>query len=155
MALAYLLGKASAKLLNINFNIPLILVLSLIPDIDLIFEFLLKSEIHRGPTHSIIIAILVFIPFFALYRQKATPYFAAIASHSLIGDFLIGGEIQILWPLSLNQYGLHESGFPYINIYHPITIAFELTLFAIAIIIMFKTRDLSRLFRNIKLKLEF
>ena len=148
MALAYLLGKASAKLSKVNFNIPLILVLSIIPDIDIIFQFLFKSEIHRGPTHSIIIATIVFIPFFVLYRQKAIPYFAALASHSLIGDFLIGGHLQLLWPLSSNEFG-----FPYINIYNPINIALEFTLFAIATIIMFKTRDLFLLFRNRKLNL--
>jgi membrane-bound metal-dependent hydrolase YbcI (DUF457 family) len=152
MALAYLLGKASAKLLKVNLNIPLILVLSIIPDIDILFEPLI-ADIHRGPTHSIIAAILVFIPFFLLYRQRATPYFAAVASHSLIGDFLIGGQIQLLWPLSTNEFGLHELGFPYINIYDPINIALEFTLFAIALVVMLKTRDLFHFFRNNKLNL--
>jgi membrane-bound metal-dependent hydrolase YbcI (DUF457 family) len=153
MALAYLLGKASAKLLKVSLNIPLILVLSVIPDIDILLDFLLKSEIHRGPTHSIVVAIVVFIPFFVLYRQKAMPYFAALASHSLIGDFLIGGQVQLLWPLSPNKFGLHELGFPYINIYNPINIALEFTLFAVALIVMLKTRDLFRFFRNNKLNL--
>jgi membrane-bound metal-dependent hydrolase YbcI (DUF457 family) len=148
MAIAYLLGKGSAKLLKVDLNIPLILTLSILPDIDIIFEFLLKSPIHRGPTHSIIMAILVFIPFFLLYRQKAAPYFAALASHSLIGDFLIGGQLQLLWPLSTNKYG-----FSGINIYDPINIALEFTLFIIATSIMFKTRDVFRFFRNSKLNL--
>jgi hypothetical protein len=148
MALAYLLGKASAKLLKVSLNIPLILVLSVIPDIDILFDFLLRSEIHRGPTHSIITTILVFIPFFVLYRQKAMPYFAALASHSLIGDFLIGGQIQLLWPLSTNEFG-----FAGISIYNTISIALELTLFAVALIVMLKTRDLFRFFRNNKLTL--
>ena len=153
MALAYLLGKASAKLLKVSLNIPLILVLSVIPDIDILFDFLLKSEIHRGPTHSIIAAIIVFIPFFVLYRQKAMPYFAALASHSLIGDFLIGGQVQLLWPLSTNEFGPHEFGFPYINIYSPINIALEFTLFTVALIVMLKTRDLFHFFRDNKLTL--
>ena len=153
MALAYLLGKASAKLLKVNINIPLILVLSIIPDIDILFDFLFNSDMHRGPTHSIIVAIVVFIPFFLLYRQRATPYFAALASHSLIGDFLIGGQLQLLWPLSTNEFGAHELGFPYINIYHPINVALEFTLFAIALAVMLKTRDLFHFFRNSKLNL--
>jgi hypothetical protein len=152
MALAYLLAKASGKLLKVNFNIPLVLVLSIIPDIDILFEPLI-ADIHRGPTHSIIVAILVFIPFFVLYRQKAMPYFAALASHFLIGDFLIGGQLQLLWPLSTNEFGLHELGFPYINIYNPINIALEFTLFTIALIVMLKTRDLFQFFRNNKLNL--
>jgi membrane-bound metal-dependent hydrolase YbcI (DUF457 family) len=153
MALAYLLGKASAKFLKVKINIPLILVLSIIPDIDILFDFLFNSETHRGPTHSIIVAIVVFIPFFMLYRQKAVPYFAALASHSLIGDFLIGGQLQLLWPLSTTEFGAHELGFPYINIYDPINIALEFTLFAIALVVMLKTRDLFHFFRNNKLNL--
>ena len=153
MALAYLLGKASAKLLKVNLNIPLVLVLSIIPDIDIFFDFIFKSEIHRGPTHSIIVAIVVFIPFFVLYRQKAMPYFAALLSHSLIGDLLIGGRVQLLWPLSANEFGIREFDFLYINIYNPINIALEFTLFAITVIVMWKTRDFFRFFRNGKLNL--
>jgi hypothetical protein len=124
------------------------MVLSIIPDIDILIGFLLNSDIHRGPTHSIITATLLFIPFFILYRQKAIPYFAALASHSLIGDFFIGGQLQLLWPLSSTEFG-----FTNINIYNPINIALEFTLFTIATIIMFKTRDITRFFRNSKLNL--
>jgi hypothetical protein len=153
MAIAYLLSKGTGRLLKVNFNIPLILVLSLIPDIDIVFEFLLNSPIHRGPTHSLITAILVFVPFFWVYRQKAVPYFAALASHSVIGDSIIGGQLQLLWPLSTQEYGLHELGFPYINIYNPVNIALEFILFVIAVVVMFKTRDIFRFFRNSKLNL--
>jgi hypothetical protein len=153
MALAYLLGKASAKLLKVNLNIPLILVLSVIPDIDILFDFLLKSEIHRGPTHSIITAIIVFIPFFVLYRQETVPYFAALISHSLIADFIIGGQLQLLWPLSTREFGLYDFGFPNIKIDNPVNIILEFTLFAIALLVMLKTRDLFHFFRNNKLTL--
>ncbi len=148
MALAYLLGKASGKLFKVNFNIPLVLVLSIIPDIDIIFQFLLKSDIHRGPTHSIVVAALLFIPVFYFYRQKAVPYFAALASHSLIGDYLIGGQVLLLWPLSSHEFGAYELGLPYINIFNPINVALEFTLFIIATVILFKTRDIFCFFRN-------
>ena len=153
MALGYLIGKGTGKLLKVNINIPLILVLSIIPDIDILFGFLLNSDIHRGPTHSIITAIIVFIPFFMFFRQKATPYFAALASHSLIADFLIGGQIQLLWPLSTSEFGLHELGLPYISIYSPMNVLLEFTLFIIATVIMFRSRDINRFFRNSKLNL--
>jgi hypothetical protein len=144
MALAYLLGKPSAKFLKVNLNIPLILVLSVIPDVDILLGV---SEFHRGPTHSIIAALLVFIPFFIIYRRKAVPYFIALASHSLIGDFFIGGHIMLFWPLSSNFYGNYWF---YISIWNPINIALEWTLFAISTIIMFKTRDLFLFFQNRK-----
>jgi membrane-bound metal-dependent hydrolase YbcI (DUF457 family) len=153
MGLAYLIAKTSGKLLKVNFNLPLVLVLSILPDIDIIFQFLLKSDIHRGPTHSIVAAVIVFIPVFIIYRQKATPYFAALASHSLIGDFLIGGQIQLFWPLSTQEFGLHELGLPLITIDSSINIALELIIFAIATIVMFKTRDMRVFFRKSKLNL--
>jgi hypothetical protein len=148
MALAYILGKTSGKLLKVNFSIPLILVLSIIPDIDIIFAYFLSSPLHRGPTHSLIMATLFFIPFFIIYRQKAAPYFVALASHSLIGDFLIGGQVQLLWPLSASEFGL-----PYINIYSSVNIILEFTLFVIALIVMLTTRDIFQFFRNNKLNL--
>jgi membrane-bound metal-dependent hydrolase YbcI (DUF457 family) len=148
MALAYLLAKGSGKLLKINFNIPLVLVLSIIPDIDIVIGYLLNTEIHRGPTHSIVVAVLVFIPFFLYYRQRATPYFVALASHSVIGDFFIGGQLQLFWPLSTSEFGL-----TYISIYSTVNVVLEFTLFVIATVVMFKAGDIYRFFRNSKLNL--
>ena len=141
MAIAYLIGKGSSKGLRVKLNIPILLVLSILPDIDIIYDFLTGSQIHRGPTHSIVIASLVFIPVFIIFRKKAIPYFLALISHPLIGDFLTGGRLQIFWPLSTNEYGLHELGGPYIDIFSPINIALEVSLFIIATLILYKTGD--------------
>ncbi|MGE5575093.1 MAG: metal-dependent hydrolase, partial [Ignavibacteria bacterium] len=141
MAIAYLLGKGSSKSLRVKLNIPLLLVLSILPDIDIIYDFLTGSEIHRGPTHSIIVAVFAFIPIFIIFRKKAIPYFLALISHPLIGDFLIGGQLQLFWPLSTREYGLHELGGPYINIFDPLNIALELSLFLVATIILYKSGD--------------
>ena len=84
MAIAYLLGKGSSKKLHVNLNIPFLLVLSILPDIDIIYDFLTGSDIHRGPTHSIVVATVAFIPIFIVYRKKAIPYFLALISHPLI-----------------------------------------------------------------------
>jgi membrane-bound metal-dependent hydrolase YbcI (DUF457 family) len=146
MALAYLIAKPSAKILKVNLNIPLILVLSIIPDIDILFGV---SELHRGPTHSIIAMLIIFIPIFAVYRKKAVPYFLALASHSLIADFLIGGQIMLFWPLTTQLFGLRELGL-YIGIQSPINITLEWTLFIASTIIMYKTRDLHQFFQNKK-----
>ena len=146
MALAYLLGKPSAKLLKVNLSIPLLLVLSIIPDIDILF----MPQMHRGPTHSIITAVLVFIPFFIVYRQKAVPYFIALISHSLIGDFLVGGRVMLFWPLTRAEFGLHELGSYYITIENPVNVAFEIILFLAATAIMLKTRDILQFFQNKK-----
>ena len=141
MAIAYLLGKGSSKGLRTKLNIPILLVLSILPDIDIIYDFLTGSEIHRGPTHSIIVAALAFIPIFIIYRKKAIPYFLALISHPLIGDFFIGGRLQLFWPLSTNEFGLHELGSYYISIFSPVNIALELSLFVIATLILYKSSD--------------
>jgi membrane-bound metal-dependent hydrolase YbcI (DUF457 family) len=136
MALGYLLGKASSKFLKVNFNIPAVLVLSILPDIDILFPFIQ----HRGPAHSIIVALIVFIPFFAVYHQRVLPYFFALISHSL-GDFFIGGQIQLFWPVTRQVYGFDISMQSLTNI------ALEWILFLTSILIMFKSKDLFVLFR--------
>jgi membrane-bound metal-dependent hydrolase YbcI (DUF457 family) len=67
MALGYLTSKATAKLTKTQLNIPLILTLSIIPDADILLHGILE---HRGPAHSIIIALLSSTPFFILYRAR-------------------------------------------------------------------------------------
>jgi membrane-bound metal-dependent hydrolase YbcI (DUF457 family) len=143
MAIAYLLGKPAAKILKVNVSIPLLMVLSIIPDIDLI----LIPSMHRGPTHSVITAALIFIPFFIVYRKQAIPYFIALISHSLIGDFITGGRIQLLWPFSRREFGLHELGSYFIDINNPVNVAIELSLFIVATVIMIKSKDIMQFFK--------
>ena len=150
MAIAYLLGKGSSKPLRVKLNIPILLVLSILPDVDIIYDFLTGSEIHRGPTHSIVVATLAFIPIFIIYRKKAIPYFLALISHPLIGDFFIGGKLQLFWPLSTNEYGLHELGSYYIGIFSPVNIALEMTLFVIATLVLYKSGDWKAFFTSNK-----
>ncbi|MCW4003192.1 MAG: metal-dependent hydrolase [Candidatus Bathyarchaeota archaeon] len=153
MAIAYLLGKGSAKLLHVKPNIPALLVLSLLPDADIIYDFLTHSEIHRGPTHSIVVALIVFIPLFTIYRKKAVPYFLALISHAAIADFLIAGQLQLLWPLSTTEFGLNEISSIYINIFSPVNIALELILFLAATAVLYKTGDWRVFFRADKTNL--
>jgi membrane-bound metal-dependent hydrolase YbcI (DUF457 family) len=70
MAIGYLSGRISAKLLATKADIPTLLTLSVIPDVDILFSRFIE---HRGPTHSIIAALIVFAPFLAVYRKKAIP----------------------------------------------------------------------------------
>ena len=141
-ALGYLTGKGSSKVLKAKINVPLLLVASVIPDIDLILQRL-NPELfmHRGPTHSIITMTLLMIPFFIIYRKQAVPYYAALLSHSLLGDFSTGG-IELFWPLSNGWFG---------NDLLPIggltEVVAELVLFAVATTIMFKARDLQTLLK--------
>ncbi len=152
MSLAYLVGTASGKATGTKLNIPLLMVIAILPDIDLAFEELTGILIHRGPTHSLIIAVLVFLPIFVIYRKKALPYFLALLSHSLLGDFLVGGEVQLFWPYP-GMYGLFESGLTNIGIHMAIGALLEVTLFASAMFVMYRTGDLQTFFRNDKTNL--
>jgi membrane-bound metal-dependent hydrolase YbcI (DUF457 family) len=153
MAIAYLLGKGASKKLHVNINIPILLVLSILPDVDIIYDFLTGSNIHRGPTHSVVVAAVAFIPIFIIYRKKAIPYFLALISHPLIGDFFIGGKLQLFWPLSTQRFGLHELGSYYVGITDPVNIALELSLFVIATLVLYKSGDWKVFFKANKTNL--
>lgn len=137
LALGYILSKTSSKVLKTNFNIPTILMLSVIPDIDLLIPFLE----HRGLTHSIVIASIVFIPIFAIYRKKATPYFIALIQHSLIGDYLVEGKTQLLFPLTTQHYGIG------LSIQSQTSIALEWAAFLVSMLVMLAVKDIKIFFQ--------
>jgi hypothetical protein len=137
LALGYLTGKTASKILNVNINIPLIFLMSVLPDIDL----LIPGLHHRGPMHSVIVFCLLFLPIFKLFKKRAIPYFVALIQHSLIGDYLTG-ETQILWPITTNWYGLG------MEITSLTNILIEWTLFLTSTAILFKTRDAWLLFQQ-------
>ena len=129
------MGKASAQKLKVHLNLPLLLTVCILPDIDLILRFLE----HRGPTHSLITALVLTAPFFFTYRKAAVPYFAAVVSHSLIGDFFTGGA-QLFWPVSTTWYGALN-----INVSSSVNASLELILFVISLGVLVKTGDLRRI----------
>jgi len=138
MALGYILGKASAKFLKKDINVAAVMVLSVIPDIDILVPIIQ----HRGPTHSLITALVIFLPILAIYSLKAVPYLLALISHSMISDYFIGGQIQLFWPLTTQHYGLS------ISIQSQINITLEWAFFLASMIIMFKAKDIFAFFRS-------
>lgn len=146
LLLGYLVGKASASRLKLKLNVPLIFVFSIIPDID----YYLQIESHRGPTHSIIVALLVFIPILIIFRRKAIPYLLALLSHTLIGDLIAGNSIQLFWPITTTQI---PTPFPNFLNNSLLMIILELTLFIVSTFAMFKTKDLQSFFKKKKTNL--
>lgn len=136
-ALGYVLAKLTAQATKTRINIPIVLTLSVIPDIDILFPFVE----HRGPFHSIIMAILFFVPIFVLYRRSAFPYFAALIQHSLVSDYIAGGRVQLLWPLTSKLYGIE------ISIRSPVSMSLEWLMFITATVVMVKTKDMQKLFQ--------
>jgi len=137
LALGYLSGKTASKILNVNINIPLLFLMSVLPDIDL----LIPGLHHRGPLHSAILFSLLFLPIFILYKKRAIPYFLALTQHILIGDFLTG-QTQVLWPITTNWYGLG------IEIMSLTNVLVEWALFLTSTATLFKTKDAWLLFQQ-------
>jgi hypothetical protein len=66
----------------------------------------------------------------------------ALAQHALIGDFITSGAVgvQLFWPLTKQSYGLG------IAIRSQTNVGIEWIVFLAAVIIMFKTRDITKFF---------
>ena len=92
-------GKRKGKLF-----MPLVLMLGIAPDIDLLLRGF--SVIHHTFTHSFFFWLIVFAPFFAVFRPKSVPYFIAVAQHFAFGDFLVG-NVMIFWPFSQSYFGFN------------------------------------------------
>ena len=139
LALGYLTGKATSKLLAVDINIPLLFFASIIPDIDL-----LVPSLHRGPTHSLVVYALLSIPFFMLFGKKTVIYFVALAQHAILGDLLATGGmvgVQLLWPLTKTWY---------ITPFYITTLTvvyMEWAFFLLSMTVMLKMRDLQKLFQ--------
>lgn len=101
LALGYFSGAIGIKYTNTKVYLPMLWICALAPDIDFLFS---RYIAHRGPTHSILVAVALFVPIFLIFKKNGLPYFTALASHTLIGDFFIPSE-QLLWPISKDYYG--------------------------------------------------
>lgn len=131
-----MLARVSSKALRVKIDLPLVFLLSVLPDVDII----LPSLTHRGITHSFIVMTVVFVPLFFYYRKKAAPYYLALAQHVLIGDILVGGGVEILWPLARKFYGLD------ISLNSQTNMILESSLFILAILFLILTKDILRVF---------
>ncbi len=96
---------------------------------------------HRLITHSLITYKVALVPFLVVYRKQAIPYYAALLTHSLIGDFFTGG-LGLFWPITGNWYGLYDV---YPSDIAPVVA--ELFLFTLTLVIMFKNKDLQSFFK--------
>lgn len=117
-------------------NIPLALTLSILPDIDLFMEPMLR---HGGPTHSIVILSVLFLPVLLLWKKAGVPYLAAAASHTLVGDYLTRSVkttgVQLSFPLTSTWYsaGLEEARLVYVYS--------EIALLTLFLLLLFATKD--------------
>ncbi len=138
LALGYLTGKAASKLLDVKINVALLFLVSILPDID----FFIGLG-HRGPTHSIIVQTIVFIPILLIYRRQAAPVFVSLMQHSFLGDLSSGsGGVQMLWPVTSQWYGTQ------ICVTSTISIFLEWAAFSVFMTLFWITRDIKSLFQR-------
>jgi len=104
-------------------------------------DLLIPGLKHRGPTHSLLISLLLFTPLFVAYGAKAVPYLMALIQHALIGDFVTEGA-QLFWPLTRQVYGLSVAMDSLPNF------LLEWSLFLIFLASALQTRDLHHLFQH-------
>ena len=123
-------------------NMPFVFIVSVIPDFDLLLSPFLD---HRGPTHSLLFALIVFLPFLVRYKKKTIPYFVAFLSHSIIGDIYFTG-IQLFWPFSTDRINFFST----ISIRGGISVVLELVFFVVSITVMILNKDFQKLFANKK-----
>jgi hypothetical protein len=139
LALSYLSGKLTVKPLRVNLSIPLVLTLSVLPDIDLLIPVLR----HGGLAHSIVLYSVVAFPMFLIWGRQVIPYLTAIVSHPLVGDFLTRTSgmsgVQLLFPLT-SEWFLAGSR-AWLTVYAYV----EIGLFAAFLITLTVTRDLKTL----------
>jgi membrane-bound metal-dependent hydrolase YbcI (DUF457 family) len=140
MAFGYLSSKTSSKLLKTKLNIPLALTLSIIPDADLLLQQIPFIQ-HRGATHSILSALIVFAPLFIIYRRQVAPYFIALVQHGLVGDFIAGGRVQLFWPVTNMYFGTS------LDIRSLTNQTLEWTMFLAAMLLMLKMKDYKTFFK--------
>ena len=99
VALGYFAGYIVSRVTGERFSVPLIWVVALSPDVDFFIPFL----VHRGSTHSLVVALVLFSIYYALFR-RGVPYFGALVSHSLIGDYFTSYGCKLFWPVLTGWY---------------------------------------------------
>jgi len=138
IASGYIIGRILNKAIGESQNLPALWTLSLLPDIDL----LIPGLCHRGPTHSIIVALLIFTPLLIIRSRKTIPLFAALATHSLLSDYITDGGVKLFWPIS-SEVMKYEST---IMMGTKIETYIELTLFSMLILTLIISKDYNSLF---------
>ena len=99
------LWEAAGKVKLSRISWMLLLLGSILPDLDFLLEWTISPGFHRTFTHSLLFALIIFILSFFLFcnlgfRKKTEPVFAlglGILIHLLI-DLISSQGIPLLWP---------------------------------------------------------
>ena len=87
-----------------------VIILSNLPDVDIILGLLLEnngSAFHRGPTHSILFALIFGFLFSRATQIRSLPHmgfktcFTLILSHVVADHFLTDSQVSFFWPFEV------------------------------------------------------
>jgi hypothetical protein len=146
LALGYLMGWASAKLLKRSIYLPLLFLIAILPDLDYLFP-----EIgRRSITHSLIVQTVITLPLLFIYGRRTLPYLLAIWSHSFIDLTNVAG-VQLFWPLSTYNHPLIP--YPIVRQVDPFMGWGEVLLAGLAFLVLLKTQGLTRIVPRITIAL--
>lgn len=109
IATAFVICYVLSKILSIKrISFSLIMLLSVLPDIDIAFKLLGIDPGHRTFTHSTILALIVSVAAAFITKPRKSVilvYSIAFFTHILIGDILIN-SVNILYPFGVFQLGV-------------------------------------------------
>ncbi len=119
LAIGLAIGLYFLSFVNHKFSfIPIVLIASLLPDIDsmsssfgrrVIFRPVQVLFIHRGPLHSYTFCALFAFLFTLFYPVAALPFFLGYSFHIFADSFTVQG-IRPFWPLKFQSSGVLRSG---------------------------------------------
>ena len=136
MSWAYVFAVAFAGKRGGKLFIPIILILSVLPDVDLFLGGF--GVMHHTFTHSLFFWFVLFAPFLLVYRRLVIPYFVAVVQHFAFGDFFVG-EVMLFLPFSSSYFGFKASMLSVFDV------GLEITGLLLAAGIMYFNGDLKRL----------
>ena len=135
LSLGFFSAYATSKYTGERLVIPIVWFASILPDFDELFS---KYIVHRGPGHSIVVAVVALIPIFLVFKRRGLPYFAAFASHIFIGDYLVP-PTQMFWPLTNAWYGAPQV----LQLKGIVETLVEVSLFALMLVFILHRRKVS------------
>ena len=139
IALGHIVGRIFGRLTGDEANIPLVWSLSVVPDLDLLF----RGLDHRGPSHSLVVALAVFAPFLLYKFRKSIVYLAVLTAHTVIGDYFTG-EVMMLWPFSHENFVFQYT----ISMENPLEVYLELAFFVVFLGVFVLKRDYKQLLNS-------
>jgi hypothetical protein len=112
MVWGYIFGRISASALKIRVNIPLLLFVAILPDLDIYLSEL--GITHRTVTHSLLFWLPISIVLLVVFRLSVVPYIVSIIQHIVFGDFIVN-VTPWFWPWK-SMFGLGFDLFSMVNI---------------------------------------